>query len=135
MKLLLVSAAILINSNNKILLSERPPQKSLSGFWEFPGGKIEIEETPEEAVIRELKEELNIVVEERHLSPFSFASCTSKDFHLLMPVFYCYKWQGQIKSNENQKLAWVHLCDFDKYAILPADKKIVAMMQNYKWDK
>ena len=134
MKYLLVSAAILVNSHNKFLLSQRPSLKKHSGFWEFPGGKIEQDETPEQALVRELEEELNIIVEEQHLHPFSFASHSNADHHLLMPVFCCYKWQGQLKPNEKQKFEWVELQDLHHYNILPADRHIVAMMQNYKWE-
>src|SRR5580698_5880564 len=104
--LLLVAAAALIDKEGRILLAERPAGKSMAGLWEFPGGKIELNETPEAALVRELKEELGIDVAAADLTPLTFASHSYEDFHLVMPLFVCRAWRGVISSKEEQNFAW-----------------------------
>ena len=107
MKIVLVSAVALIDVDGRILLAQRPEGKSLAGLWEFPGGKVESGETPEVALIRELREELGIDTWKSCLAPLAFASHTYDDFHLLMPLFACRKWEGIVEGREGQNLAWV----------------------------
>ena len=107
MKLLLVAAAALIDQDCRVLIAQRPLDKSLGGLWDFPGGKIETGERPETGLIRELHEELGIVVEEACLAPLTFASFAYPDFHLLMPLYICRRWNGFVSSRENQALKWV----------------------------
>ena len=128
--ILLVAAVALIDADGRVLLAERPPGKHLAGLWEFPGGKVQPGETPEAALIRELAEELAIDVHETCLAPFTFASHTYDDFHLLMPLYLCRKWQGIATPQEGQRLKWVrppHLAD---YPMPPADKPLVAMLRD-----
>ena len=108
-KLVLVVACALVDTDGRVLLTERPAGKSMAGLWEFPGGKIETGERPEETLIRELKEELGIVVKEPCLAPLTFASHSYDDFHLLMPLYVCRRWEGIVTPNEGQRLAWVDL--------------------------
>lgn len=129
-KILLVGAAALIDRDGRILLAQRPEGKSLAGLWEFPGGKIEEGETPEEAVIRELREELNVETETSCLAPIAFASHTYETFHLLMPLFVCRKWKGIEKPQEGQKLAWVRVNELDRYDMPPADVPLVAQLRD-----
>ncbi|MEO0466058.1 MAG: 8-oxo-dGTP diphosphatase MutT [Pseudomonadota bacterium] len=107
MKLMLVSAAALYNDLGDILLAQRPEGKSMAGLWEFPGGKVEVGETPEDALVRELHEELHITVTAEDLKPITFASHTYENFHLLMPLYACKSWVGEPKGAEGQTLAWV----------------------------
>lgn len=107
MNTLLVSAVALIDMDGRVLLAQRPEGKSMAGLWEFPGGKVEAMETPEVALVRELKEELGIDTWESCLAPLTFASHTYDNFHLLMPVFVCRKWDGIVSPQEGQTLAWV----------------------------
>ncbi len=111
MKVILVSAATLIDADGRVLLAQRPEGKSLAGLWEFPGGKVEPGETPEAALIRELKEELGIDTWQSCLAPLTFASHSYPDFHLLMPLFACRRWQGIPQGHEGQRLAWVRAAD------------------------
>ena len=104
---LVVAACALVDIDGRVLLAQRPEGRSLAGLWEFPGGKVERGETPEEAVIRELREELAIDVSESCLAPFTFASHTYDAFHLLMPLYVCRRWEGQISAQEGQQIAWV----------------------------
>ena len=106
-KLVLVAACALVDSDGRVLLTERPAGKSMAGLWEFPGGKVEAGERPEETLIRELKEELGIVVREPCLAPLTFASHAYADFHLLMPLYVCRRWEGTMTAKEGQRLAWV----------------------------
>ena len=128
---LLVVAVALIDSDGRILLSQRPEGKQLSGLWEFPGGKIEEGETPEVALVRELKEELSIDITESCLAPFSFASHAYDDFHLLMPLYLCRVWKGRPFPKEQQKLKWVKLEKFSEYSMPPADLPLVAMLREF----
>ena len=129
--MLLVVAVALIDSDGRILLSQRPEGKQMSGLWEFPGGKIEEGETPEVALVRELKEELSIDITESCLAPFSFASHAYDDFHLLMPLYLCRVWKGRPFPKEQQKLKWVKLEKFSEYSMPPADLPLVAMLREF----
>ena len=130
-KLLLVAAVIMIDIDGRILLAQRPEGKSMAGLWEFPGGKVEPGETPERALIRELNEELNIDVTEACLAPFVFASHTYEDFHLLMPMFLCRRWDGILTAQEGQSLKWVKIQDLSKYPMPPADEPLIAMIRDF----
>jgi 8-oxo-dGTP diphosphatase len=133
LKLVLVAAVALVDENGRLLLGQRPEGKNLAGLWEFPGGKVEVGESPEAALVRELHEELGITVEEGALKPFQFASHAYEEFHLLMPVFLCTKWQGEPKGMEGQNIAWVAEQDLDDYPTPPAD---VDLMTNFvEWVK
>ncbi|MEM8804247.1 MAG: (deoxy)nucleoside triphosphate pyrophosphohydrolase, partial [Pseudomonadota bacterium] len=115
MKTVLVSAVALIDADGRVLLAQRPEGKSMAGLWEFPGGKVELGETPEVALIRELEEELGINTWESCLAPLTFASHSYESFHLLMPLFACRKWEGAPMSKENQKLKWVRPNELRNY--------------------
>jgi len=127
---LLVAAVALVDADGRVLLAERPAGKSLAGLWEFPGGKVEPGETPEACLIRELKEELDIDVESACLGPFTFASHAYEKFHLLMPLYLCRRWQGMVRPREGQRLAWVAPMRLGEYPMPPADKPLVAMLQD-----
>ncbi len=129
-KLLLAVAAGLIDADGRVLLAERPAGKNLAGMWEFPGGKIEPGETPEAALIRELHEELGIVVEEACLAPFSFSSHAYEQFHLLLPFYVCRKWQGEVRPCEGQQLRWVAPRQMGEYEITPAGRPLVPMLRD-----
>ena len=128
MKQVLVVACALVNKQGKVLVTQRPAGKSMAGKWEFPGGKIEAGETPESALIRELKEELDIDVTAACLAPLSFASHSYADFHLLMPVFICRKWQGEPRSVEGQNLQWVKPVALFKLDMPPADLPLIGIL-------
>ncbi len=125
MKLLLAAAVALIGQDCRVLIAQRPPDKSLAGLWEFPGGKVELDERPEAALIRELHEELGIAVEEACLAPFTFASFAYPDFHLLMPLYICRRWKGFVVPRENQTLKWVRPRDLRAYPMPPADVPLI----------
>ena len=125
MKLVLVVAAALIDADGRVLVSQRPEGKSLAGLWEFPGGKVEPGERPELALIRELDEELGIVVGERCLSPLAFASHAYPEMHLLMPLYACRRWKGFAQSREGQALRWVAPRDLHGLAMPPADAPLI----------
>ena len=125
-KLVLVAACALVDSDGRVLLTERPAGKPMAGLWEFPGGKIEIGERPEQTLIRELKEELGIVVQEPCLAPLTFASHTYADFHLLMPLYVCRRWEGIVTAQEGQQLAWVRPNRLRDFKMPPADEPLVA---------
>ncbi len=127
---LLVSAVALVDPDGRVLLARRPAGKPMAGLWEFPGGKVHDDETPETALIRELKEELAIDVAESCLAPLTFASHRYPDFDLLMPLYACRRWQGQITALEGQELAWVRPARLGDYPMPPADKPLVAMLQD-----
>ncbi|WP_198376926.1 bifunctional GNAT family N-acetyltransferase/(deoxy)nucleoside triphosphate pyrophosphohydrolase [Neoroseomonas rubea] len=129
--ILLVAAVGLIDPDNRVLLARRPEGKPLAGLWEFPGGKVRPGETPERALIRELKEELGIDVTEACLAPFAFASHGYESFHLLMPLFLCRRWQGQVTALEGQALAWVRPQRLADYAMPPADVPLVALLRDF----
>ena len=128
--ILLVSAVALVDADDRILLARRPEGKPMAGLWEFPGGKLHEGETPEAALIRELREELAIDTVESCLAPIAFASHTYDDFHLLMPLFVCRVWDGTPQPREGQELAWVRPNEMHNYAMPPADKPLVAMLRD-----
>ena len=128
--LLLVSACALLDVDNRVLLAQRPENKSMAGLWEFPGGKIEPGETPEEALIRELKEELSVTTWESCLAPLSFASYSYETFHLLMPLFVCRKWEGTPIGQENQQLKWVRGNALRNYPMPPADDPFIPALMD-----
>jgi 8-oxo-dGTP diphosphatase len=127
----LVSAVALIDPDGRVLLARRPEGKSLAGLWEFPGGKVESGETPEAALIRELHEELGIDTWKSCLAPLTFASHSYDDFHLLMPLFACRRWQGTPHAREGQKLAWVRARDLTTYAMPPADVPLIPILRDW----
>lgn len=131
MKLVLVAAVALIDPEGRVLLAQRPEGKSLAGLWEFPGGKFEPGETPEAALIRELKEELGIDTWSSCLAPLTFASHGYADFHLLMPLFACRRWQGQPQGREGQTLAWVRPQDLRNYPMPPADLPLIPILRDW----
>ena len=125
-KLVLVAACALIDADGRVLLAQRPPGKTMAGLWEFPGGKVESGERPEDSLIRELKEELGIVVKEACLAPLTFASHAYPEFHLLMPLFVCRRWDGMVTPREGQRLAWVRPNRLREYPMPPADEPLIA---------
>ena len=125
-KLVLVAACALLDSDGRVLLAQRPAGKPMAGLWEFPGGKVEAGERPEETLIRELREELGITVNEACLAPLTFASHRYADFHLLMPLYVCRRWDGTVRPLEGQALAWVRANRLREYAMPPADEPLVA---------
>ena len=128
---LLVVAVALIDAAGKILLARRPEGKKMAGMWEFPGGKVDAGETPEAALVRELREELGIEVSANDLAPFVFASHPYDSFHLLMPVFLCRRWQGQPAPKEGQALAWVAPDRLVEYPMPPADRPLIPMLRDF----
>ena len=126
----LVAACALIDADGRVLLAQRPPGKSMAGLWEFPGGKIEAGERPEDALIRELHEELAITVREPCLAPLTFASHSYPDFHLLMPLYICRRWEGFVRAAENQVIKWVRAEDLRKYQMPPADAPLIPMLRD-----
>ena len=131
MKIILVSAVALIDPDGRVLLAQRPAGKSMAGLWEFPGGKDEAGETPEDALVRELHEELGIETWSSCLAPLTFASHTYDDFHLLMPLYACRKWDGIVQGKEGQELAWVRAQDLNKYPMPPADIPIIPILRDW----
>jgi 8-oxo-dGTP diphosphatase len=129
-RIVLVSAVALVDADGRVLLAQRPPGKPLAGLWEFPGGKVNPGETPESALIRELAEELGIGVAASCLAPFTFASYSYPDFHLLMPLYVCRKWSGIATAREGQRLAWVWPARLSEYPMPPADPPLVAMLRD-----
>jgi 8-oxo-dGTP diphosphatase len=125
-KVVLVAACALIDADGRVLIAERPAGKSMAGLWEFPGGKVDPGERPEDALIRELKEELGIVVKEACLAPLTFASHTYEDFHLLMPLYVCRRWEGTVAPHEGQRLAWVRPNRLKEYPMPPADIPLIS---------
>jgi 8-oxo-dGTP diphosphatase len=123
-------AVALVDADGRVLLAERPAGKPMAGLWEFPGGKVRQGETPEAALIRELKEELGIDVTASCLAPFTFASRGYEDFHLLMPLYVCRRWQGMVSPHEGQRLTWVRPERLADYPMPPADKPLVAMLRD-----
>ncbi len=125
-KTVLVAACALIDSDGRVLIAQRPEGKVMAGLWEFPGGKVEAGERPEESLIRELNEELGIVVKEECLAPLTFASHVYPDFHLLMPLYVCRRWQGFVQGRENQQLKWVRPLELRNYPMPPADEPLIS---------
>jgi len=125
LKILLVVAVALIDADDRVLIAQRPEGKALAGLWEFPGGKIDAGERPEAALIRELQEELGIAVKEACLAPLTFASYAYPEFHLLMPLYVCRRWEGFVQSREGQALKWVRARDLRQYPMPPADEPLI----------
>lgn len=126
--ILLVVACALVDADRRVLIAQRPPGKSLAGLWEFPGGKVEADETPEAALIRELEEELGVSTKTACLAPVSFASHSYENFHLLMPLYACRKWQGQPQNREHTALKWVRPQALRDYPMPPADAPLIAAL-------
>jgi 8-oxo-dGTP diphosphatase len=129
-KVVLVAACALADADGRVLIAQRPPEKAMAGLWEFPGGKVEEQERPEDALIRELKEELGITVKEDCLAPFTFASHSYPDFHLLMPLYLCRRWQGIPAPLEHTALKWVRPKELSGYAMPPADLPLIPMLRD-----
>lgn len=130
-KLLLVAACALIDADGRVLLAKRPKGKPMAGLWEFPGGKIGVDETPECALARELREELGVEVDPGCLAPFAFASRDSGEFHLLMPLFVCRKWAGRPRPIEAEAIVWAFPRDFSRYDMPPADRPLAAQLRDF----
>jgi 8-oxo-dGTP diphosphatase len=124
--LVLVAACALLDADARVLIAQRPSGKPMAGLWEFPGGKIEAGERPEQTLIRELKEELGIVVNVACLAPLTFASHAYPDFHLLMPLYVCRRWEGTVRAVEGQKVAWVRPNRLRDYPMPPADEPLIS---------
>jgi len=130
-KLVLVSACALIDEDARVLLTRRPSGKPMAGLWEFPGGKVDAGETPEAALVRELREELGIDVQAKCLAPLTFASHSYDSFHLLMPLYICRRWEGDIEPLEGQELAWVRSAKLNSYEMPPADIPLIPILQDW----
>ncbi len=131
MKLVLVAAVALVDTDGRVLLAQRPEGKSMAGLWEFPGGKVESGETPEAALIRELHEELGIDTWASCLAPLSFASHAYPEFHLLMPLYVCRRWQGQLQGREGQRLKWVRPTELRDYPMPEADLPLIPILRDW----
>ena len=128
--ILIVAAAALVDADNRVLIAKRPEGKSMAGLWEFPGGKVNDGETPEQALIRELDEELGIKVCDTCVAPFIFASHTYEAFHLLMPLYLCRNWEGEVTPREGQKIAWVRAMRLADYPMPPADLPLIPWLRD-----
>ena len=128
--IVLVAAAALVDVDGRVLICQRPEGKQLAGLWEFPGGKVEAGETPEACLIRELEEELGIQVAKACLAPFVFASHEYETFHLLMPLYLCRRWEGQVENREHKAMAWVKPNRLSDYPMPPADEPLVAWLRD-----
>ena len=128
---ILVVAAALVDADGRVLIAQRPEGKQLAGLWEFPGGKVEPGERPEQALIRELREELGIATKEACLAPFVFASHAYDSFHLLMPLYLCRRWEGTVTRHEHAALAWVRPNRMSDYPMPPADAPLVAYLSDF----
>jgi 8-oxo-dGTP diphosphatase len=129
-RILIVAAAALVDVDNRVLIAERPAGKAMAGLWEFPGGKVSEGETPEAALVRELAEELSIETCETYLAPFTFASHTYPEFHLLMPLYLCRNWDGEITPREGQRVKWVRAGRLKDYPMPPADLPLIPMLRD-----
>ena len=125
-EILLVAACALVDADGRVLITRRPAGKPMAGLWEFPGGKVEAGERPEDTLIRELEEELGIVVEEPCLAPLTFASHSYPEFHVLMPLYVCRRWNGTVAPREGQQLVWVRPRELRKYPMPPADEPLIS---------
>jgi len=130
LRIVFVAACALIDPDGRVLLAQRPADKAMGGLWEFPGGKMEPGETPEATLIRELREELGIAVKEACLAPFTFASHAYTDFHLLMPLYLCRRWEGTPQPLEHAALKWVRPKDMADYPMPPADLPLLPMLRD-----
>jgi 8-oxo-dGTP diphosphatase len=126
--ILLVVAAALVDVDQRVLIAQRPEGRSMAGLWEFPGGKVGPDESPEAALVRELKEELSIEVCETCIAPFTFASHAYETFHLLMPLYLCRRWEGEIHPREGQRVKWVRAARLADYPMPPADLPLIPML-------
>jgi len=124
-RLVLVAACALVDADGRVLLTRRPAGKPMAGLWEFPGGKIEPGERPEDSLIRELREELGLSVKEECLAPLTFASHAYEEFHLLMPLYVCRRWEGMVRPREGQKVTWVRPNRLRAYPMPPADEPLI----------
>ena len=134
MRLVLVAACALIDADGRVLIAKRPEGKPMAGLWEFPGGKVEAGERPEETIIREMQEELSVTIREPCLAPFVFASHSYPDFHLLMPLYLCRRWEGIVQPTEGQEVAWVRprelAREHNPYPMPPADKPLIPLLRD-----
>ena len=130
MKIVMVVAVVLVDQDGRVLIAKRPEGKAMAGLWEFPGGKVDPGETPEAALIRELKEELGVDTAESCLAPLTFASHAYDDFHLLMPLYVCRRWKGIVTPQEGQEVTWVRPMRLSDYPMPPADKPLIAMIRD-----
>ena len=126
LKLVLVAACALVDPDGRVLIAQRPEGKSMAGLWEFPGGKVEPGELPEQSLIRELREELGITVRQECLAPLTFASHSYPEFHLLMPLYVCRRWEGFVEAREKQRLKWVRPNELRNYPMPPADEPLIS---------
>jgi 8-oxo-dGTP diphosphatase len=129
-RLLIVVACALVDADGRVLLAQRPEGKSMAGLWEFPGGKLEVGERPEVALIRELSEELGILVKTECLAPLTFASHAYEAFHLIMPLYICRRWDGQVQPREGQALKWLRPRQMRDYPMPPADLPLIAHLED-----
>lgn len=127
----LVSACVIVDVDGRVLIARRPEGKAMGGLWEFPGGKVEPGETPEDCLIRELAEELGINVNKSCLAPLTFASHSYPDFHLLMPLYVCRRWDGTIRPIEHSELRWVKPAELKSFDMPPADEPVASFLQDY----
>jgi 8-oxo-dGTP diphosphatase len=128
--MVLVAAAALVDRDNRVLLAQRPEGKAMAGLWEFPGGKVDAGETPEQALVRELREELSIEVCDTCLAPFTFASHAYAAFHLLMPLYLCRTWEGEVEPREGQAIQWVRAARLADYPMPEADKPLIPWLRD-----
>lgn len=126
----LVVAVALVDADGRVLIAQRPEGKTMAGLWEFPGGKVEAGERPEDALIRELAEELGITVKEACLAPFTFASHSYEKFHLLMPLYVCRRWDGMVQSRHHVALKWVRPNEMSAYPMPAADMPLIPMLRD-----
>lgn len=129
-EILLVAACALVDADGRVLIAQRPAGKTMAGLWEFPGGKVERGERPEDTLVRELEEELGIVVNEQCLAPLTFASHSYPEFHVLMPLYVCRRWNGTVAPREGQQLTWVRPKELRKYPMPPADEPLISHLMN-----
>ena len=129
-EILLVAACALVDPDGRVLIAQRPAGKTMAGLWEFPGGKVEAGERPEDTLIRELEEELGIVVDEQCLAPLTFASHSYPEFHVLMPLYICRRWNGTVAPREGQRLAWVRPRELRNYPMPLADEPLISHLTN-----
>lgn len=127
----LVAAVALVDSDNRVLIAQRPEGKSFAGLWEFPGGKVEAGETPEAALVREIREELGIELCRNCLAPFNFASHGYEKFHLVMPLYLCRTWEGEVNPREGQMVEWVRALHLSRYPMPPADEPLIPWLRDF----